>query len=604
MRDYGVQKKNQEMSGLSGASRWKGIYLIIGLIVMAELVTVSGRGHIDYQSSFGPKERRKRQVGQTDAFSLLSSLSRPAAGPSSTVAPGGSASGKQLELGNNAFGGLIGGIFNQALSNFARPTQNGGVNIDLGALANPQTWTNFGGNNGATFQPANPPGGDVSFPGTRPNNFFPPGNPDFCRQRPNHRRCRPGGGPGNGQGRPTQAVNLPDELKGITWAQYIDSSSMLWLPYDMNVPGFIPGRAYYLGFGNPDFAYQTCFTPLRQTGRCRFVQHCARPEIIASLSSFLSYACPIGSDYMGVCCPDNTQPTVLTTQPPPPPPPTLAPVTTTAEPLTTTTIAAPPPTTVVATVPSTTVTTVKKGCGELMKQTTRIVGGVPADKGEWPWMAALLRDKTDQYCGGVLITDQHILTASHCVDNFKPEELTVRLGEYDFSQVSETRRDFAAETIYMHESYDRRTYKNDIALIKLKTKATFNDDIWPICLPPSNIVLEGQSAFVTGWGTTSYSGQSSDILLEVILPIWALADCQKSYTQPISEQQLCAGYKAGGKDSCQGDSGGPLMYQMSTGRWAVVGIVSWGIRCAEKDKPGVYTRVTSYSDWIKAKVLA
>lgn len=82
--------------------------------------------------------------------------------------------------------------------------------------------------------------------------------------------------------------------------------------------------------------------------------------------------------------------------------------------------------------------------------------------------------------------------------SFKPEELTVRLGEYDFSQVSETRRDFAAETIYMHESYDRRTYKNDIALIKLKTKATFNDDIWPICLPPSNIVLEGQSAFVTG----------------------------------------------------------------------------------------------------------
>lgn len=63
------------------------------------------------------------------------------------------------------------------------------------------------------------------------------------------------------------------------------------------------------------------------------------------------------------------------------------------------------------------------GCGELMKQTTRIVGGVPADKGEWPWMAALLRDKTDQYCGGVLITDQHILTASHCVDKYKKKHL-------------------------------------------------------------------------------------------------------------------------------------------------------------------------------------
>lgn len=51
----------QEMTEMLAASRWKAIYTIVGLIVMAELVIVSGRGHIDYQSSFGPKERRKRQ---------------------------------------------------------------------------------------------------------------------------------------------------------------------------------------------------------------------------------------------------------------------------------------------------------------------------------------------------------------------------------------------------------------------------------------------------------------------------------------------------------------------------------------------------------------
>lgn len=52
------------------------------------------------------------------------------------------------------------------------------------------------------------------------------------------------------------------------------------------------------------------------------------------------------------------------------------------------------------------------------KQHSRIVGGKPADKGEWPWMAALLREGEDQFCGGVLITDQHVLTAAHCVDQY------------------------------------------------------------------------------------------------------------------------------------------------------------------------------------------
>lgn len=98
-------------------------------------------------------------------------------------------------------------------------------------------------------------------------------------------------------------------------------------------------------------------------------------------------------------------------------------------------------------------------------------------------------------------------------------------------------------------------------------------------------------------------GPSSAKLREVTLPIWNNTDCEEAYSSKvIDSNQLCAGLKAGGKDSCAGDSGGPLMALGPNRRWMIVGIVSWGIRCGEAGFPGVYTRVNNYLDWITANL--
>ena len=66
----------------------------------------------------------------------------------------------------------------------------------------------------------------------------------------------------------------------------------------------------------------------------------------------------------------------------------------------------------------------------------------------------------------------------------------------------------------------------------------------------------------------------------------------------ITASMLCA--RAPGRDACQGDSGGPLMgSHPDTNKVYLAGVVSWGVGCAREDLPGVYTRVTSYTEWIR-----
>ncbi len=68
----------------------------------------------------------------------------------------------------------------------------------------------------------------------------------------------------------------------------------------------------------------------------------------------------------------------------------------------------------------------------------------------------------------------------------------------------------------------------------------------------------------------------------------------------IGDTEICATGPPGGKDSCFGDSGGPLVVAADgTPRGYVqVGVVSWGPQCGNPLYPGVYTRVSSFADWI------
>ncbi|KAJ7402854.1 enteropeptidase-like protein [Pitangus sulphuratus] len=196
------------------------------------------------------------------------------------------------------------------------------------------------------------------------------------------------------------------------------------------------------------------------------------------------------------------------------------------------------------------------------------------------------------------------------------------------------------DRIIMNPHYMKQTKDSDIALMHLQHKVQYTDYIQPICLPEKNQqFLPGINCSIAGWGNIENEGPTSDVLKEAEVPLISNEKCQQRMPEySITENMLCAGYDMGGIDSCQqcgvwhgdwlvllkpyeehshvialallsqskpspdamtlGDSGGPLTFEDGD-KWFLVGVTSFGYKCALPERPGVYVRVTMFVDWIK-----
>ena len=238
--------------------------------------------------------------------------------------------------------------------------------------------------------------------------------------------------------------------------------------------------------------------------------------------------------------------------------------------------------------------------------------------GAFPFMVALVNNRGTSFCGGVLITRKHVLTAAHCFDdhNWRRGEIDVRIGQDNIKETENYGTEADIENVKIHERYEKKklprlTPVHDIAIITLDREVT-NPNVATICIPKTlrDVSLYNTKAYVAGWGLTTNKrkyGVTETNLRYTKIQTFNSKECSSKYGRfmgkrdySINDDMVCGGDNTA--DTCSGDSGGPLMYntRWTQYKWEVYGIVSFGPRlCATTGLPGVYTRVDKYLSWIK-----
>ena len=239
----------------------------------------------------------------------------------------------------------------------------------------------------------------------------------------------------------------------------------------------------------------------------------------------------------------------------------------------------------------------------------RIIGGHAAKASAWPSATLLklrLANGDTRLCAGNLIASTWILTAAHCFHDQNNKQIifaadvTAYPGASDVGALSPG-DSATVVSVFIHPQFaEAADFDYDFALLELA---------YPLDTPAASLARArpetDELATAIGWGIQALnpvslqplSGSLAQQLQQVTIPVTSDAECREAMGGGVTDNMLCAGYKEGGKDSCNGDSGGPLMVYRD-GRYSQIGLVSFGIGCAQPNRYGVYARLTSALPWI------
>lgn len=232
---------------------------------------------------------------------------------------------------------------------------------------------------------------------------------------------------------------------------------------------------------------------------------------------------------------------------------------------------------------------------------TRVIDGSIAHHHQFPWHLSLQivtsTSTNIRYCGGSLISNQFVLTAASCLRD--ATSVRIDMGSVLFlePQVSQESTQFVS-----HSQFNAQHNANNIGIIRLPSPISeYSNTLRPILIPGTQHAGEqyvGVQSYISGYGVYTLGGNVlSNQLRFGQQTTLTNVECQQSFDQRyVQASSICAKSNAT-QTVCHGDIGGALVVQYQD-TWMQIGIAST-IGPNGCSGPTVYTRLTSYIDWIK-----
>jgi V8-like Glu-specific endopeptidase len=130
-----------------------------------------------------------------------------------------------------------------------------------------------------------------------------------------------------------------------------------------------------------------------------------------------------------------------------------------------------------------------------------------------PWMVALFTNPRHGWsCAGVLINENTIITAAHCLLHTTANEMKAIIGVHTLLGKLNPLNYYSIKSIHRHPKFEN-CCKNDLAIIKLTKSVLYGPKINSVCLPFQHYLanendreLTNRTGVIIGWGDSSQNG--------------------------------------------------------------------------------------------------